>query len=94
MQGVLRGQFQFVYVAPEYITTRSTEELAELQRACNFCLIALDEAHCIADVGRGHRRQSYSQLHKVRAHGSALAGLPWIAVTATATPQVQVHSVP
>ena len=49
------------------------------------------QAHCIADWGRGYRAASYSQLHKLRAPGSPMASVPWIAVTATATPRVQAH---
>ena len=79
-----------MYVTPEYATTRSSEDLRALHSACNFGLIALDEAHCIADMGRGYRAASYSQLYKLREAASPLAALPWAAVTATATPRVQV----
>jgi hypothetical protein len=89
---VYAGQFQFVYVTPEYASTRSTEDLAALHGASKFCLIALDEAHCVSDWGKGYRAASYSQLHKLRAPGSPLAALPWVAVTATATPRVQVRA--
>lgn len=90
MQGAVSGQFQFVYATPEYLTTRTEAQLHELQAACNFCLVAMDEAHCIADMGRTFR-PAFTRLHTLRAPGSALQHVPWIAVTATAGPAVQVR---
>jgi superfamily II DNA helicase RecQ len=47
LQGVAAGQFQYVYITPEFAASRSTEEIAAMHTACRFCLIALDEVlHC------------------------------------------------
>jgi superfamily II DNA helicase RecQ len=84
-----RDASNFVYVTPEFLTTRAPDELAALQRASNFCCVALDEAHYVADMGRTY---PLARLHEARAPGGALAALPWVAVTATATPAVQARS--
>lgn len=91
IQAAYSGRFQYVYVTPEYITTRSIEDLNKLHNACRFCLIALDEAHCISDMGKGFRCSQYSALHRLRASLSPLRSLPWVAVTATATPTIEVR---
>ena len=90
-QAAYAGQFQFVYITPEYASTRDAADLTTLHTACRFCLIALDEAHCVADMGKGFRSTSYSQLHRLRGDASPLRDVPWIAVTATATPAVRVR---
>lgn len=91
LQAAFSGRSKFVYVTPEFVA-RCPEAIHQLHAAANFCLLALDEAHCVSDMGKGFRAEGYSQLHRLRAPGSPLAALPWMAVTATATPDVQVRS--
>lgn len=94
VQNAYAGAFQFVYITPEYASTREVDGLSALHAACRFCVIALDEAHCVSDMGKGFRSTSYSQLHRLRGEASPLRDVPWIAVTATATPAVRVRSWP
>lgn len=91
MQGAIAGRFQYVYVTPEYITTRTDAQLQELHAACNFCLLGVDEAHCVTDMGRTFR-PAFMKLQTLRGDGSPLKHLPWVAVTATASPGVQVST--
>eukprot|EP00892_Ulva_mutabilis_P003710 jgi/Ulvmu1/1710/UM116_0023.1 len=88
--GAYAGKFQFIYVTPEYLTTRSEAQLCELHTACNFCLMAMDEAHCVANSGHGFR-PAFAQLHRLREPSCPLHQVPWIAVTATARPAIQMH---
>ncbi|MDD4031660.1 MAG: RecQ family ATP-dependent DNA helicase [Bacteroidales bacterium] len=75
------GDYKFLYLSPERLTT-------DLFRAkvlqMNICLIAVDEAHCISQWGYDFR-PSYLQISQLR---EILPGIPVLAVTATATPEV------
>ena len=76
------GQFKLVYVAPERFRSRSFRRaLAQV----NVSLLAVDEAHCISQWGHDFR-PDYRRLREVRER---LNGVPTIALTATATPEVQ-----
>lgn len=90
--GAYEGKYQFVYVTPEYLATRSMQELQELHRNCKFCCLAVDEAHCISSWGKGYR-SSFLALSRLRSPESPLRDVPWIAVTATASRAVQVDAV-
>ncbi len=76
------GQFDLLYVTPERF--RKPDFLAVLQRR-RVCLLAVDEAHCISEWGHDFR-PDYTRLAEIRRE----VGNPTtIALTATATPDVQ-----
>lgn len=80
--GLAQGKFKMVYIAPERITSkRFISRIAEL----NISFIAVDEAHCISEWGHDFR-PSYMLLPEL---AKELRYPPIIALTATATPEVQ-----
>ena len=79
-EGMVRGDYQLVYVAPERFTDRFMSTLKQT----NVTLLAIDEAHCISQWGHDFR-PDYLRLGAVRA---ALPDVPTVALTATATPDV------
>ncbi len=79
---VLDGKIKLLYVAPERF--RQSQFFDSLQR-CKVSLMAVDEAHCISHWGHDFR-PDYLRLKEIRAK---LSNPPVIAVTATATPEVQ-----
>jgi len=81
LDGVLEGRFELVYVAPE----RFSEHFLRRLKHANIRLLAIDEAHCLSQWGHDFR-PDYLRLGKVR---QALGNVPTVALTATATPEVQ-----
>ncbi|MBI5305868.1 MAG: RecQ family ATP-dependent DNA helicase [Chloroflexi bacterium] len=77
-----RGWYKIVYVAPERL--RNAAFLDALKHT-RVALLAVDEAHCISQWGHDFR-PDYLRL---REFADALNRPPMIALTATATPQVQ-----
>jgi ATP-dependent DNA helicase RecQ len=75
------GDYKFLYVSPERLM--SPDFLEYLVRF-RLNLIAVDEAHCISQWGYDFR-PSYLQIANIRKH---FAGVPLLALTATATSQV------
>jgi ATP-dependent DNA helicase RecQ len=73
---------KFLYVSPERLQTALFQEYIY---SLGISLIAVDEAHCISQWGYDFR-PSYLKIAEIR---SMLAGVTIIAVTASATPQVQ-----
>jgi ATP-dependent DNA helicase RecQ len=78
----LNGEVKLLYVAPESLTKE--ENLAFLQKA-NISFVAIDEAHCISEWGHDFR----PEYRRIKTIIEALGNLPVIALTATATPKVQ-----
>ena len=78
----LRGDVKLLYVAPESLTKE--ENLAFLRKA-QISFVAIDEAHCISEWGHDFR----PEYRRIRSIIEALGNLPIIALTATATPKVQ-----
>jgi ATP-dependent DNA helicase RecQ len=77
------GMYKLLYCAPERLKTTLWE--AELPRL-NIDLVAIDEAHCISEWGHDFR-PSYREI---RTSLESIADQTrWIALTATATPEVQ-----
>ncbi len=81
LQGLRRGEWELVYVAPERFTPRF---LAGLSGA-DIRLLAIDEAHCLSQWGHDFR-PDYLRLGEVR---KALGSVPTVALTATATEEVR-----
>ena len=75
------GAYKFLYVSPERLATDLFRN--KLQRM-KVCLLTVDEAHCISQWGYDFR-PPYLQIAEVRQY---LPGVPVLALTATATPQV------
>ncbi|MAO63976.1 MAG: RecQ family ATP-dependent DNA helicase [Balneola sp.] len=77
------GMYKLLYCAPERLKTTLWE--AELPNM-NIDLVAIDEAHCISEWGHDFR-PSYREI---RTSLESIADRTrWIALTATATPEVQ-----
>ncbi len=82
IDGLRRGEFKLVYVAPERF--RSGRFVEALQRA-GISLFAVDEAHCISTWGHDFR----PDYLKLKTAIKALGGVQTLALTATATPYVR-----
>ena len=79
----LFGDYKFLYLSPERLQQEGMKEM--LQRL-PVKLIAIDEAHCISQWGPDFR-PSYLKLNVLKAW---FPEIPLLAMTATATEQVQV----
>ncbi|GAA4499793.1 DNA helicase RecQ [Hymenobacter ginsengisoli] len=80
---VMAGDVRLLYVAPESLTKDDT--IAFLQKTA-ISFVAIDEAHCISEWGHDFR----PEYRKIRGIIDNLGGrIPLIALTATATPKVQ-----
>jgi ATP-dependent DNA helicase RecQ len=80
----LSGEVRLLYVAPESLTKEDT--ISFLLRS-KISFIAIDEAHCISEWGHDFR----PEYRRIRTIIEALGNnLPIIALTATATPKVQI----
>ncbi|MEO8582962.1 MAG: ATP-dependent DNA helicase RecQ [Flavitalea sp.] len=73
---------KFLYVSPERLETNLFKEYL---LSLGICLIAVDEAHCISQWGYDFR-PSYLRIAALREE---LPGIPVLALTASATPEVQ-----
>ncbi|WP_404421201.1 DNA helicase RecQ [Nibricoccus sp. IMCC34717] len=82
LAGLHRGEWRLLYVSPERLML---DGWVENLRAWGVSAIAVDEAHCISEWGHDFRPE-YRQLAKLR---EALAGVPVLALTATATARVR-----
>jgi ATP-dependent DNA helicase RecQ len=79
----IRGNYKFLYVSPERLETKL---FLEYLPAMEVSLIAIDEAHCISQWGYDFR-PPYLRIAALRAE---LPTTPILAVTASATKDVQV----
>ena len=82
LQAAREGAYKLIYVAPERL--ESKQFLEELQRV-EWSFMAVDEAHCVSEWGHDFR-PAYLGIADANA---ALGRLPIIALTATATEEVQ-----
>ena len=82
MQSAREGAYKLIYVAPERL--ESKQFLEEMQRV-EWSFLAVDEAHCVSEWGHDFR-PAYLGIAEANA---VLGRLPTIALTATATPEVQ-----
>lgn len=81
LEACTKGSYRFLYVSPERLGTAVFQ--ARLDRL-RLCLLAIDEAHCIAQWGHDFRPE-YLKIIQLR---EKLPGVPLVALTATATPEV------
>src|SRR6267154_1189270 len=79
----LNGAVKMLYVAPESLNKE--ENILFLQKA-NVAFVAIDEAHCISEWGHDFR----PEYRKIKTMIGQLGNMPVIALTATATPKVQI----
>ena len=78
----ISGEVKLLYVAPESLTK---EETLEFLRKAKISFVAIDEAHCISEWGHDFR----PEYRRIRGIIDQIGDLPIIALTATATPKVQ-----
>ncbi len=81
----LKGKTKLLYVAPESLTKE--ENIKFLQEA-NISFVAVDEAHCISEWGHDFRPE-YRRIKYIISQ--LKEDVPIIALTATATPMVQLY---
>lgn len=79
----INGDVKLLYVAPESL---NKEEYIEFLTKTNVSFVAIDEAHCISEWGHDFR----PEYRKIKTMIAQLGNLPVIALTATATPKVQI----
>lgn len=73
---------KLLYVAPE---SMNKEENIEFLKKVNVAFVAIDEAHCISEWGHDFR----PEYRRIKSIIQQFGNLPIIALTATATPKVQ-----
>lgn len=76
------GNYKFLYLSPERL---EQDWVLERIKALPISLIAIDEAHCVSQWGHDFR-PSYLKIKNLK---SFFTKIPFIALTASATPQVQ-----
>ncbi|WP_247235737.1 ATP-dependent DNA helicase RecQ [Telluribacter sp. SYSU D00476] len=82
LDNCIHGQTRFLYVSPERLRT---DIMIERTKQMKVCLLAVDEAHCISAWGYDFR-PSYLLIAEFR---ELLPGVPIMALTASATAEVQ-----
>ena len=81
LENCIFGNYKFLYISPERLGT----EIFQMKlRSMQVSLITVDESHCISQWGYDFR-PAYLKIAEVR---QLLPGVPVIALTATATPEV------
>lgn len=78
----MNGNVKLLYVAPESL---NKEETIDFLKKVNVSFVAIDEAHCISEWGHDFR----PEYRRIKAMIQNLGNMPVIALTATATPKVQ-----
>lgn len=76
------GDYRFLYVSPERLTTASFRQRIGRMRVC---LLVVDECHCISQWGHDFR-PSFRRIAELR--DTVGTDVPVLALTATATPTV------
>ena len=79
---VLEGRTKLLYFAPESLTK---EDNVAFLRKVKVSFYAIDEAHCISEWGHDFR----PEYRRIRPIINEIGTAPLIALTATATPKVQ-----
>ncbi len=78
----MNGEVKLLYVAPESL---NKEETIDFLKKVNVSFVAIDEAHCISEWGHDFR----PEYRRIKSMIQNLGEMPVIALTATATPKVQ-----
>lgn len=81
-EDVTSGKTKMLYVAPE---TLKKEETVDFLRSVKVSFVAVDEAHCISEWGHDFR----PEYRRIKQIIKAIDDVPMVALTATATPKVQ-----
>ena len=81
LENCIFGDYKFLYVSPARL---GTDIFKSKLQAMNVCLLVIDESHCISQWGYDFR-PSYLSIADIREE---LPGVPVLALTATATPEV------
>ncbi len=79
---IQNGHTKLLYVAPESLTK---QEYIDFLTSVNISFFAIDEAHCISEWGHDFR----PEYRRLRDIFERISNVPIIALTATATPKVQ-----
>ncbi|MEM6273080.1 MAG: DNA helicase RecQ [Bacteroidota bacterium] len=79
---VIAREIKLLYVAPESLVK---EEFIDFLKQAKVSFVAIDEAHCISEWGHDFRPE-YRRIREILNH---INNVPIIALTATATPKVQ-----
>lgn len=82
LENCIYGDYKFLYVSPERISTQLFRAKAA---RLNINLVAVDEAHCISQWGYDFR-PSYLKIVDLREY--LPEKIPFLALTASATPEV------
>jgi len=81
LENCIFGDFKFLYISPERLDT----EIFQIKlRSMKVSMITVDESHCISQWGYDFR-PAYLKISDIR---NLLPGIPVLALTATATPEV------
>ena len=81
LENCIFGGYKFLYISPERLTS---ELFLKKISKVNVTLITVDEAHCISQWGHDFR-PAYREVGQLR---TLFPGVPVLALTATATPDV------
>ena len=76
------GKTKMLYIAPETLTK---QENIDFFKSVKISMVAIDEAHCISEWGHDFR----PEYRRLRGIVENIDNVPIIALTATATPKVQ-----
>lgn len=79
---VIAGNTKMLYVAPE---TLKKDETIDFLKSVDVSFVAVDEAHCISEWGHDFR----PEYRRIKQIVKAIDDIPMMALTATATPKVQ-----
>jgi len=81
LENCIFGDYKFLYISPERL---ATDIFRTKLRSMKVNLITVDESHCISQWGYDFR-PAYLKIAEIR---DLLPGVPVLALTATATPEV------
>jgi ATP-dependent DNA helicase RecQ len=81
LENCIFGDYKFLYISPERL---DTDIFHTKLRSMKISMITVDESHCISQWGYDFR-PAYLKIAEVR---KLLPGVPVLALTATATPEV------